>query len=158
VPGSVFAISDLHSSHPADRMIIDDLCPECGDDWLIVAGDVDETFGDIEKALRLLRQRYAKVIWTPGNHELWTLREDPVQLRGEAPLSRPRPDVPGERHPHTRGRVRDLAGPDQSHHDRAALPALRPLLARARHEDEEGVLGIRVPHGRGLRRRNVAAP
>ena len=35
-------------------------------------------------SLRLLRQRYAKVIWTPGNHELWTLHQDPVQLRGEA--------------------------------------------------------------------------
>jgi predicted phosphodiesterase len=58
----VFAISDLHSSHPANRMIIDDLRPECGDDWLIVAGDVDKTFSDIEKALRLLRQRYAKAI------------------------------------------------------------------------------------------------
>ena len=84
MPGSVFAISDLHSSYAANRLIIDDLRPECGDDWLIVAGDVDETFADIEKALRLLRRRYAKVIWTPGNHELWTLRNDPVQLRGEA--------------------------------------------------------------------------
>jgi hypothetical protein len=47
-------------------------------------GDVGETFGDSEKALRLLRQRYIKVIWTPGNHELWTHQQDPVQLRGEA--------------------------------------------------------------------------
>ena len=56
--------------------------PESGDDWLIVAGDVGTTFGDIERALRLLRQRYAKVIWVPGNHELWTHNRDPVQLRG----------------------------------------------------------------------------
>jgi 3',5'-cyclic AMP phosphodiesterase CpdA len=84
VPGSLFAVSDLHSSYAANRQIVAELRPESGDDWLIVAGDVDETFGDIEKALRLLRQRYAKVIWTPGNHELWTLRRDPVQLRGEA--------------------------------------------------------------------------
>jgi 3',5'-cyclic AMP phosphodiesterase CpdA len=84
VPGSVFAISDLHSSHAANRRIIDDLRAESDDDWLIVAGDVGETFGDIADALRLLRQRYAKVIWTPGNHDLWTLSEDPVQLRGEA--------------------------------------------------------------------------
>ena len=45
MPGSLFAISDLHSSFAANRLIIDDLCPECDDDWLIVAGDVDETFG-----------------------------------------------------------------------------------------------------------------
>ena len=47
MPGSVFAISDLHSSYAANRLIVDELRPECGDDWLIVAGDVGETFGDI---------------------------------------------------------------------------------------------------------------
>jgi hypothetical protein len=60
VPGSVFAISDLHSSYAANRLIVDELRTECGDDWLIVAGDEGETFGDIVKTLRLLRQRYAK--------------------------------------------------------------------------------------------------
>jgi len=30
-----------------------------------------------------LRARFAAVIWVPGNHELWTLPNDPVQLRGE---------------------------------------------------------------------------
>lgn len=38
---------------------------------------------DITWALRMLSQRFAKVIWVPGNHELWTPRSDPVQLRGE---------------------------------------------------------------------------
>jgi len=58
--------------------------PDSCDDWLIVAGDVGKTFDEVERVLRLLRQRYAKVIWTPGNHELWTTRCDRVQLRGEA--------------------------------------------------------------------------
>ena len=84
MPGSLFAVSDLHSSYAANSQIIDDLRPECGDDWLIVAGDVGETFGDIVRVLQLLRQRYGKVIWTPGNHELWTHQQDPVQLRGVA--------------------------------------------------------------------------
>lgn len=83
MPGSIFAISDLHSSYEANRRVIDDMRPECDDDWLIVAGDVAETFREIEKTLRELRRRFAKVIWAPGNHDLWTLREDPVQLRGE---------------------------------------------------------------------------
>jgi 3',5'-cyclic AMP phosphodiesterase CpdA len=82
VPGSLFAVSDLHISYAANQRIIDDLRPETDADWLIVAGDVGETFADIGTGLRLLRQRYAKVIWTPGNHELWTLPWDPVQLRG----------------------------------------------------------------------------
>ncbi|QPF94522.1 metallophosphoesterase family protein [Bradyrhizobium commune] len=84
MPGSLFATSDLHSSFSENRRIIDQMRPESRDDWLIVAGDVDDTFSKIEKTLSLLRSRYAKVIWTPGNHDLWTLRDDPVQLRGVA--------------------------------------------------------------------------
>ncbi len=43
-----------------------------------------EKAADIEWALRTLRSRFAAVVWVPGNHELWTLSTDPVQLRGEA--------------------------------------------------------------------------
>jgi 3',5'-cyclic AMP phosphodiesterase CpdA len=53
-------------------------------DWLLVAGDVAEKTADIEWALRTLRARFARVVWAPGNHELWTLSTDPVQLRGQA--------------------------------------------------------------------------
>ena len=84
VPGSIFAVSDLHCSYPANRRIVDDFRPECDDDWLIIAGDISDTFGDIENVLQQLQPRYAKIIWTPGNHELWTVERDPVQLRGEA--------------------------------------------------------------------------
>jgi hypothetical protein len=45
---------------------------------------VAEKAADIEWALRELRARFATVVWVPGNHELWTLSTDPVQLRGEA--------------------------------------------------------------------------
>ncbi len=84
MPGSLFALSDLHISHEANWQIVLNLHPEMADDWLIVAGDVGETFGDVETALQLLRHRYARVIWAPGNHELCTLPHDPVRLRGEA--------------------------------------------------------------------------
>ena len=49
-----------------------------------MAGDVAEKAADVEWALRALRARFASVVWVPGNHELWTLSTDPVQLRGEA--------------------------------------------------------------------------
>jgi predicted phosphodiesterase len=84
VPGSLFAVSDLHVSYLANRRIVEQLRPESSDDWLIVAGDIGATFGDVETVLQLMRQRYAKVVWVPGNHELWTHHDDPVQLRGEA--------------------------------------------------------------------------
>ena len=48
-----------------------------------MAGDVGERMPDIEWALRTLSERFARVVWVPGNHDLWTHRTDPVQLRGE---------------------------------------------------------------------------
>jgi len=81
---ALFAISDLHVAYKENREIVERIKPEHDGDWLIVAGDVGELFADVEWALGLLAGRFAKVIWAPGNHELWTPREDPVQLRGEA--------------------------------------------------------------------------
>lgn len=79
----LLAVSDLHVGYPENRAIVENLRSESADDWLIVAGDVGEFFADIEWALRTLSKRFAKVIWAPGNHELWTPREDPLQLRGQ---------------------------------------------------------------------------
>lgn len=62
---------------------MESLQPSSPGDWLIVAGDVGEFVDDIVWALELLAQRFASVIWVPGNHELWTPPHDPVDLRGE---------------------------------------------------------------------------
>lgn len=78
----LLAVSDLHVGMADNRPIIERLRPTSDDDWLIVAGDVAERVADIEWALGLLANRFARVIWTPGNHELWTIRDDPVRLRG----------------------------------------------------------------------------
>jgi 3',5'-cyclic AMP phosphodiesterase CpdA len=79
----LLALSDLHVAFPENRKIVEDLRPASAGDWLLLAGDVGELFADIEWALRTLRDRFATVVWTPGNHELWTHHEDPVRLRGE---------------------------------------------------------------------------
>jgi 3',5'-cyclic AMP phosphodiesterase CpdA len=79
---SLLAISDLHVTHSGNKEIIQGLQPHHDDDWLIVAGDVAESTDAIEWALGLLTDRFAKVIWTPGNHELWTVDEDPGAPRG----------------------------------------------------------------------------
>ncbi|MEU4338057.1 metallophosphoesterase [Micromonospora lupini] len=81
---SLLAVSDLHVSFEDNRPVVDRLQPSSDDDWLIVAGDVGEIFDDVERTLRTLRERFNTVIWTPGNHELWTHPSDPVRLRGEA--------------------------------------------------------------------------
>jgi 3',5'-cyclic AMP phosphodiesterase CpdA len=80
---TLFACSDLHVAYADNRRIVEELRPRSDDDWLIVAGDVGEFYADVEWALTLLSGRFARVVWAPGNHELWTPREDPVQLRGE---------------------------------------------------------------------------
>ncbi|WP_344438466.1 metallophosphoesterase [Kitasatospora nipponensis] len=81
--GSLFAVSDLHVVHQENRALTEALRPRSPDDWLIVAGDVGEKFDDVARTLRLLSERFAKVIWAPGNHELWSHPQDPVDLRGE---------------------------------------------------------------------------
>ncbi|MDO0939347.1 metallophosphoesterase [Streptomyces sp. DG2A-72] len=86
--GSLLAISDLHVVHAENKKIANCLRPTSDGDWLIVAGDVGELSTDIEWALTALSNRFAKVIWAPGNHELWTPREDPLQLRGQARYDR----------------------------------------------------------------------
>src|ERR1039457_3091619 len=80
----LLAVSDLHVAFPENREIVANLWPESAGDWLLVAGDVGEIVADIEWALRTLSERFAVVVWVPGNHELWTHQADPVQLRGEA--------------------------------------------------------------------------
>jgi predicted phosphodiesterase len=79
----LLALSDLHVGFAENRKIIEDLRPATAGDWLLLAGDVGEVFPDVQWALQLLSARFATVVWAPGNHELWTHRDDPVRLRGE---------------------------------------------------------------------------
>ncbi|MEX2272827.1 MAG: metallophosphoesterase [Vicinamibacterales bacterium] len=72
----LLAVSDLHLGHEANRLALAGVSDH-RDDWLIVAGDVGETFEHLELAWQTLVPRFAKVFWTPGNHELW--------IRGEVP-------------------------------------------------------------------------
>jgi 3',5'-cyclic AMP phosphodiesterase CpdA len=82
--GSLLAISDLHVEMPENRELVDGLRPGSDGDWLIVVGDVGEVMADIEWGLATLAGRFGKVVWVPGNHELWTLPDDPAALRGDA--------------------------------------------------------------------------
>ncbi|MEU5339776.1 metallophosphoesterase [Streptomyces sp. NPDC020766] len=83
-PGRLLAISDLHIGYAENRALVEQMRPETDDDWLLVAGDVAETVADIRWALETLASRFRKVIWAPGNHELWTHPKDTVTLRGVA--------------------------------------------------------------------------
>jgi predicted phosphodiesterase len=80
---TLFAVSDLHVDHPENREVVDGLRPQQDGDWLIVCGDVADSPREVQWALKVLCERFERVIWTPGNHELLAHRDDPPELRGE---------------------------------------------------------------------------
>ncbi|GAB3970508.1 metallophosphoesterase [Plantactinospora veratri] len=82
--GALLAVSDLHIGYAENRKLVEGFVPGSDDDWLLVAGDVADRVEEIYWALRLLKERFSTVVWVPGNHELWTPRQDTVQLRGVA--------------------------------------------------------------------------
>ncbi|MGW0803936.1 metallophosphoesterase family protein [Nonomuraea sp. NPDC002799] len=84
----LLAVSDLHVSYAENRAIVQDLKPTSSGDWLLVAGDIGELLEDIAWTLRLLAGRFERVVWAPGNHELWTPKGELPELRGVARYER----------------------------------------------------------------------
>ncbi len=74
---TLFAIGDVHLNHRANREIAEALQPDAPDDWLAVAGDVSHDAEHLVAFLATMRSRFAKVIWVPGNHDLWSRDGDP---------------------------------------------------------------------------------
>lgn len=82
MPARLLAISDLHVTHRRNRASLAEL-PHYGPDWLIAAGDIGDSLADLAQAWDVLVPRFARVIWVPGNHELWC-RETLAQAEGGA--------------------------------------------------------------------------
>jgi Calcineurin-like phosphoesterase len=78
----LLAISDLHLAHRINRQALPTI-PAHPDDWLIVAGDVGEQPAHLHLALTVLTSRFARVIWTPGNHDLWCAHDATDRTRGQ---------------------------------------------------------------------------
>jgi len=79
----LYAIADLHLRYDVTRRALEALRPHPYD-WLILAGDVGETEEHLRFALALLARRFGRVLWVPGNHDLWTIPSRADDLRGEA--------------------------------------------------------------------------
>ena len=79
----LLATSDIHINHRENRDALLDL-PAFPEDWLIVAGDVGERSEQLAFALDALVPRFARVFWTPGNHDLWSPFDEPARTRGQA--------------------------------------------------------------------------
>jgi 3',5'-cyclic AMP phosphodiesterase CpdA len=77
----LWATSDLHVGYAENRQAVEAL-PAHPEDWLIIAGDTGETPAHLEFVLKTLGKRFARLVWTPGNHDLWTPRDWPAEKRG----------------------------------------------------------------------------
>ncbi len=84
----LFAISDLHLSQKENREALEAFGAgterRFDEDWLIVAGDVGERVEHLQFALAILTRRFQRVIWTPGNHDLWCPAGATDRTRGQA--------------------------------------------------------------------------
>jgi len=72
----VFTVSDLHIDHEANRHWLSELSDsDYRDDALILAGDVSDRPDRLRWCLQTLVRRFRQVLFVPGNHELWVVRD-----------------------------------------------------------------------------------
>lgn len=79
---ALLAISDLHIGYADNRAAVARMGPHPAD-WLVLAGDVGETVAHLQLTFDLVLPKFRQVVWVPGNHELWTRRDEPG-LAGES--------------------------------------------------------------------------
>jgi 3',5'-cyclic AMP phosphodiesterase CpdA len=84
---TLWAISDLHVGYAENRHAVEALAAH-PEDWLIIGGDTGDTPSHLEFVLKTLTPRFAQIIWTPGNHDLWTPTSLPDEKRGVAHYER----------------------------------------------------------------------
>jgi predicted phosphodiesterase len=73
----VFALSDIHIDYDANAKWVAGLSTtDYKNDVLILAGDVTDTLRLLEWCVSSLANRFRQVLFVPGNHDLWVIRED----------------------------------------------------------------------------------
>ncbi|HEY6924789.1 MAG TPA: metallophosphoesterase [Steroidobacteraceae bacterium] len=72
----IFAISDIHVDYEMNARWLAGLSTsEYREDVLIVAGDISDSLERVGWALSILTARFRRVMFVPGNHELWVIRD-----------------------------------------------------------------------------------
>ena len=68
----VFALSDVHVDYPENLEWVLGLSNiDYQNDVLILAGDVSDDLKKLELVFEALLGKFCKVLFVPGNHELW---------------------------------------------------------------------------------------
>lgn len=78
----LYAISDLHLEQKINNEALFAI-PTFSEDWLIIGGDLCSHINLLQLALAHLTQCFAKILWVPGNHDLWGGMRTTIQERGE---------------------------------------------------------------------------
>ena len=74
----LFAVSDLHVDYAPNVEWIEGLSRlDYQNDALIVAGDLSHQQSLLLTSLAALSDRFAHVLFVPGNHDIWVSRQDP---------------------------------------------------------------------------------
>jgi predicted phosphodiesterase len=72
----ILAISDLHTDFRENQLLLKQIpAVAYQHDSLIAAGDISGNLDTLSSTLALLRSKFKKVFYVPGNHELWVRRE-----------------------------------------------------------------------------------
>ncbi len=77
----LLATSDLHISHRTNRTALEAVQPRPAD-WLVIAGDIGEKADHLRQAIDLLGPKFARLLWAPGNHDLWCPASATDRTRG----------------------------------------------------------------------------
>lgn len=74
----VFAVSDIHVDYDVNFQWVRKLSrADYRDDILILAGDVTHKLAELASCLNEFATRFFKVLFVPGNHDVWVLGEAP---------------------------------------------------------------------------------
>lgn len=74
----IFALSDVHVDYATNARWVHDLSrDDYQEDVLILAGDLTDRTHLFEECLAAFCRRFKKVLFVPGNHDLWVARESP---------------------------------------------------------------------------------
>jgi Icc-related predicted phosphoesterase len=77
----ILAVSDLHTDFHENKMLLEQLPDVTAQgDVLIVAGDISDRLDTLKSTLALLRTKFMKVFYVPGNHELWVRKGDHTSI------------------------------------------------------------------------------
>jgi len=74
----IFALSDLHVEYDENARWLSAISAfDFRDDILILAGDLANSLNRLRWCFEILTRRFGRVLFVPGNHDLWVAHESP---------------------------------------------------------------------------------